>query len=79
MSERRPAPARAPVGCLCLLVLLLVAAPVRSQSGEALPEPVTQRLIVKFRAQPAAGVAPESAQDRARVLRLAADRRVPLA
>ena len=78
MSEHRPVPERAAVGCICLLLLLLVAAPVRSQSGEALPEPLTQRLIVKFRAQPAAGVEPESVHDRARVLRLAADHRVPL-
>ena len=79
MSEHRPVPEGAAVGCLCLLLLLLVAAPARSQSGEALPEPLTQRLIVKFRAQPAAGVEAESVHDRARVLRLAADRRVPLA
>jgi serine protease len=79
MSERRPVPVRAAAGCLCVLALLLLPARAWSQSDEALPEPLTQRLIVKFRAQPAAGVEPESEHDRARVSRLAADRRVPLA
>ena len=50
-----------------------------SQSSEGLPEPMIQKLIVKFRSQPAAGVEPESEQDRGRVSRLAADRRVALA
>jgi serine protease len=79
MSERRPVPVRAAAGCLCVLALLLLPAHAWSQSDEALPEPLTQRLIVKFRALPAAGVAPESEHDRARVSRLAVDRRVPLA
>lgn len=79
MSERRPVPVRAAAGCLCVLALLLLPARAWSQSDEALPEPLTQRLIVKFRAQPAAGVEPESEHDRARVSRLAVDRRVPLA
>ena len=72
-------PARASVGCLFLLALLLVCARAWSQSSEGLPEPLTQRLIVKFRSQPAAGIEPESEHDRARVSRLAAERGVPLA
>ena len=50
-------PVRAAAGCLCVLALLLLPARAWSQSDEALPEPLTQRLIVKFRALPAAGVA----------------------
>ncbi|HEX3632260.1 MAG TPA: S8 family peptidase [Casimicrobiaceae bacterium] len=38
-----------------------------------------EKLIVKFRAQPAAEIVSESERDRGRVSRLAADRRVPLA
>src|SRR6478672_1818697 len=80
MSERCASPpARASVGCLFLLALLLVCARAWSQSSGGLPEPLTQRLIVKFRSQPAAGVQSESEHDRARVSRLGADRRVPLA
>ncbi|HEX4524538.1 MAG TPA: S8 family peptidase [Casimicrobiaceae bacterium] len=79
MSEHRPGPARATLGCLCVLALLLLPAAASAQSDEALPEAVTQRLIVKFRSQPAVGVEPESEHDRARVSRLSADRRIPLA
>jgi serine protease len=79
MSESKPVLARAGVGCVCVLALLLVSVRAWPQSGETLPEPLTQRLIVKFRSQPAAGVEPESEHDRARVSALAADRRVPLA
>jgi serine protease len=49
------------------------------QSSEGLQEPMIERLIVKFRSQPAAAVEPESEHDRGRVSRLAADRRVALA
>ena len=79
MSERRRVPARAISGCLCVLALLLVPACGWAQSGETSPEPLTQRLIVKFRAQTAAGVEPESEHDRTRVSRLSADRRIALA
>ena len=79
MSEHRPEPGRATVVCVCALALLLISVRAWAQSGEGLPEPLTQRLIVKFRPQQAVAIEPESEHDRARVSRLAADRRVPLA
>jgi hypothetical protein len=68
---------RATLACLLTLAALAPASPA-SVSG--LPEPMTQRLIVKFRPPtPGAGIETESVRGAGRVSRLAADSGVALA
>jgi serine protease len=68
---------RATLACLLTLAALAPASPA-SLSG--LPEPMTQRLIVKFRSpMPGAGIETESVRGAGRVSRLAADSGVALA
>jgi serine protease len=70
---------RATLACL-LALAALTAAPASPASISGLPEPTTQRLIVKFRSpMPGAGVETESVRGAGRVSRLAADSGVALA
>lgn len=73
----RPRPTRRYL--FLLAMWLLAPGLVRAQSTDAPPEPTTQRLIVKFRPQPAAAAEPQSERGRRRMSQLAADGGVALA
>ena len=67
---------------VALLLALAALAPARSAppSDPGIPEPTTQRLIVRFHPQPPeAGARMQAANGPARVARLAAERGIPLA